>query len=233
MMKRKRGKKFRRFGIKPSPRQLIKIFLYSLIGVAYVVWSYVEVKKRGLYHTPYEFCDEMQSYLLPLLFWGGLIVLYIYAVAEEFLYFTVTLLVVLAAWFYFDKPLDKHIFVVNFCDRNCSVRIDGVRYTIEPNRWLERRFSDRKILIDSQIIQQKGMYLINLCYPKKYFKYAQDFDFGHQVDFDLLVGSTISRQKITRLNGNPRALATDVCGYAWKNSITYCIKSVDSNEEGP
>ena len=234
-MNRRRAKKeSRRYGFNLTPRLLLKVALYFLAGVVYVVWVYITVEKRGSYHTLYEFYHTVQTYLLPVWALGLLTVLYIYAVSGKIIYLSVTVLTVLAAWYSFDKPLHKHLVVVNVSDQNRSVQIDGESYLIEPGGKSEFLFSRRNIAVDNELLEKKGCYLVNTSYPQRYVRYSSDQNFQYKdVNFNTLGPWSLSRTKITHLDDNPRAVVQLVCGQAWKNSIAYCVKGADSQKAEP
>lgn len=234
-MSRKKGqKKARRLGFELTSRQLLKIALYFFAGAAYVVWIYTVVENGADYRTPYEFHHTVQKYLYPVWALGLLIMLYIYAVSKKINYLSVTVLTVFAGWYCFDEPLHKHLVVVNFSDRNRSVQVDGINYLIEPDEKLEFLFARRNVVVDGELLEKKGCYLVNASYPQKYLRFAPDRNFHYKdITFDKVGPWALLGNKITRIDPNPRSVVEQVCGRAWKNSISYCIWGIDSQKVEP
>ena len=114
------------------------------------------------------------------------------------------------------------------------MQVDGENYLIEPDGKLEFLFARRHIAVDSEVLEKKGCYLVNASYPQKYLRFAPDQNFHYKdITFDKVGPWALLKNKITRIDPNPRAVVEQVCDRAWKNSLSYCIRGIDSQKVEP
>ncbi len=210
-------------------RKIKRNLIISVIAGFVIVFAlYIKIKYSYHFEKEYDFYSFFNNQLFGVSMVGFLISAVLWKI-DFFKYLAISMVIVFLGFVLtYDKAeRDKRIYLENFSNKPVTVTVNGKKYTIDKHSSEMFDFGKGNVKVNGYEIDYKGCYIVNLNYPKYYYKYGLIQHFSlNGISFNTVTMIGEIDDKIYQIDKHPNCWVTKVKEYFGSGESEYYIEGV-------